>query len=134
LIAELERLTENASDRKVGLQIRAFLAAYRAATANGNQAGIRLKAESGRKLGARESTIYAYIATDDGHHIRVMWLPMLVVPLTTKVERIMQESGWAPRFPEETPRPRSAFKADDESEGRRPFFGSKPELRLIRPP
>ena len=129
LTAELERVLHD-GDKKNAPAIRSFLASFRKATSDGNPAEIHLKAVPYTEKGQGPGVLIAAFVLDA---MPVAWLPVLQLPLSNQIKRIMQECDWAPRFPREKEKPKSNIKTDEEDSPRRGGFPAKPEVRLVRP-
>src|SRR5690348_15630191 len=91
----LAEYLEGLADRREGgdsASIRAFLSAWRKASAGDNALGVEIKAHR-----AKLNTCVLFVYSTAAGPVR--WLPTLVLPWSHHVERIRQECGDSERFP-----------------------------------
>ena len=103
LIEELERLME-ARDTRDSAVVRSFLAKYRALAGGGNVMAAELGVGRGR---GSVAVLYAH---SPGAGV-IRWVPALVVPMSTRLDRIMRECGKGTRFEYEAERERDVWGA-----------------------
>lgn len=122
LIAERLEALADTRPREEAAAIRGFLRQFRKATADGNPAGFLLKIKV-----PKQAPTHAAIFAECPGVGRVRWLPVLVVPASTHLKRIMQECGDRPLFP-----PDRVRKADvwGEPEKERAGFPPMPDPKV----
>ena len=103
LIEELEHLMETRDTRDSAV-IRSFLAKFRALVGDGNVMAAELSMGKGR---GNAAVLYAY---SPGAGV-IRWVPALVVPMSTRLDRIMRECGKGRRFDYEAERERDVWGA-----------------------
>jgi hypothetical protein len=123
LIAERLETVASAKEKSDARAIRGFLAAWHKATRGGNPAELGLRVE---RATANMAVIFAWSPSAGA----VRWLPAVVVPWSHHFERIGQECGDAPRFPESREPVRDVW---GQVERGRPPVLPKVEITLVRP-
>lgn len=112
LLAErLEALAESRPSEEAAA-IRGFLRQFRKATADGNPAGFILKIKVPRKVGT-----HAAVFAECPGVGRVRWLPVLVVPVSDHLQRIMRECGDLPLFPHDRVRKTDVWGEPESQRG-----------------
>lgn len=103
LIEELERLMETREKRDSAV-VRSFLAKFRALSGAGNVMAAELSIGKGR---GNAAVLYAH---SPGAGV-IRWVPALVVPMSTRLDRIMRECGKGRRFEHQVERERDVWGA-----------------------
>ena len=102
-------------------EIRTFLGRFRAVTRDGNV----LAAELGvRRAKPHMAVVYSHIPGVTA----ISWFPVLIVPMTDRIGRIMAETGVVERFPR---KPEPARDAWGEPERNRPPVLPKVVIRMV---
>ena len=102
-------------------EIREFLGRFRAVTRDGNVIGAELGV---RKARLNMAVIYAHIPGVTA----IAWFPVLVLPMTDRIGRVMVETGVAEPFPEKPEPTRDAW---GEPEPKRPPVLPKVAIRMV---
>lgn len=103
LIQELERLMET-RDKRDSAVVRSFLVKFRALLGDGNVMAAELSIGRGR---GNTAVLYAH---SPGAGV-IRWVPALVVPMSTRLDRIMRECGKGERFEHRAERERDVWGA-----------------------
>lgn len=120
LSEELEHLMETRGGRDASV-IRSFLGKYKSLVANGNVMAAELSVGKGRG-----SSAAVYIYSLGAGVIR--WVPALVVPMSTRIDRIMRECGLDRLFPFGVEPNRNAW---GEVEPRKPPIVDKVAVQMV---